>query len=114
MLEKLRVEDLEEMAKEVGPIIVKRDFAFFNIPPTLDNLISKYFEPVGRFSDRFDVNISGEGPGVKLVLTHEHGANWSRFLREYCSGVIESTLGVKPLIKVEGNLVTIELGSAHS
>jgi hypothetical protein len=108
IIEKASSEDLVEIARILGPKIVKRDFAFFNIAPTLDNLVAKYFEPVGAFSDRFDLNISGEAPDLKLVLTHEYGRKWSEFLGEYCDQVIESVLGVKPLIKVEDDLVTIE------
>jgi len=108
IIEKASNEDLVDLAKSLGPKIVKRDFAFFNIAPTLDNLITKYFEPAGAFSDRFDLNISGEAPDLKLVLTHEHGRKWSGFLGEYCDQVVESVLGVRPLIKVEDDLVTIE------
>lgn len=108
IIEKASSKDLIEIARSLGPKIVKRDFTFFNIAPTLDNLITKYFEPVGAFSDRFDLNISGEAPDLKLVLTHEYGRKWSDFLGDYCEKVIESVLGVRPLIKVEDDLVTIE------
>jgi hypothetical protein len=108
IIERSSSEDLLEIARNLGPKIVKRDFAFFNIAPTLDNLIAKHLEPVGAFSDRFDLNISGEAPDLKLVLTHEYGRKWSEFLAEYYGKAIESTLKVRPLIKVEDDLVTIE------
>jgi hypothetical protein len=114
MLERVDAEDLERIAREIGPQTVKRDFVFFNIPATLDNLVSKYFEPVGMFSSRFDVNASGESPNVKLVLTHEYGPKWSRFLREYSARVIESTMGARPTIRIENNVVTIDFGSKSS
>ncbi len=108
IIEKASNEDLVEIARSLGPKVVKRDFAFFNIAPSLDNLITKYFEPVGAFSDRFDLNISGEAPDLKLVLTHDYGRKWSEFLGEYCDKLIESVIGVRPLIKIEDDLVTIE------
>ncbi|MDG6935008.1 MAG: hypothetical protein JRN68_09975 [Nitrososphaerota archaeon] len=114
MLENTDVEDLERIAREIGPQTVKRNFVFFNVPATLDNLVSKYFEPVGMFSSSFDVNVSGEGPNVKLVLTHEYGPKWSRFLREYCAGVIESIIGARPIIRIENNVVTIDFDSRSS
>lgn len=108
MIEKVRAEDLEEIAKELGPMIVKQDFAFFNISPTLDNLVTKYFEPVGAFSDRFDFNFISDPPNLKLILAHQYGRKWSGFLAEYAKGIIESVLGVQPLIEVGDNLVEIE------
>jgi hypothetical protein len=110
ILEEISSESLISIAKDLGPKMVKRDFEFFNIAPTVDNLISRYFEPYGAFSDRFDLNVSGEQPNLKLVLTHDYGRKWSDFLGEYCARVVESTLGFKPLIKVEDNLVTIDFG----
>jgi hypothetical protein len=110
ILEKVSSVALVKIAKDLGPKMVKRDFAFFNIAPTVDNLISRYFEPYGAFSDRFDFNVSGEAPNLKLVLTHEYGRKWSDFLGEYCANVVESILGAKPLIRVEDNLVTIDFG----
>jgi len=46
MLENVDVEDLERIAREIGPQTVKRDFVFFNIPATLDNLVSKYLDHI--------------------------------------------------------------------
>ena len=109
--EKIDAEDLIQIARSLGSKTVKRDFAFFGIAPTLDNLVSKHFEPTGAFSDRFDINISGEAPNLKLILTHEYGPKWSGFLAEYYDKVIESILGTKASIKTENDLVIIEFGS---
>ncbi len=111
IIEKLSGEELIHIAGILGPRTVKRDFAFFDIVPNLDNLILKHFEPTGAYSDRFDLNVSGEGPNLKLVLTHEYGRKWSNFLAEYYDKAVGSVLGVKPFIKVEDDLVTIEFGS---
>jgi len=111
LLEKMEGQDLVQIARSLGPKTVKRDFAFFDITPTLDNLVSKHFEPTGAFSDRFELNVSGEAPNLKLVLTHEYGRKWSEFLAEYYNNVIESILKVEPPIKVEDDVVTIEFGS---
>ncbi len=110
ILDEVSSEALLRIAKDIGPKMVERDFAFFNIAPTVDNLISRYFEPFGAFSDRFDLNVSGEAPDLKLVLAHDYGRKWSDFLGEYCKNVVESILGVRPLIKVENDFVTIDLG----
>jgi hypothetical protein len=111
IIEKMEAEDLVQIARSLGPKTVKRDFAFFGIASTLDNLVARHFEPTGAFSDRFDLNISGEAPNLKLVLTHEYGPKWSGFLAEYYDKVIESILGTKSSIKTEDDLVTIEFGS---
>ncbi len=110
LLEHIDNEDLAKVARDIGPKVVKRDFAFFNISATLDSLVSSYFRPAGKFSNKFDINVSGEFPNVKLVLSHEHGLKWSNFLREYCEGVIESVIGARPLITAEDDVVTIDLG----
>lgn len=111
IVEKMEGGDLVQIATSLGPKTVKRGFAFFGITPTLDNLVSKHFEPTGAFSDRFELNTSGEAPNLKLVLTHEYGPKWSEFLAEYYNKAIESTLKVRPLIRVEDDIVTIEFGS---
>ena len=43
ILDKMKYEDMAEIGKELGPIIVKQDFEFFGITPNLDNLLEKYF-----------------------------------------------------------------------
>lgn len=73
-------------------------------------MVSKHFEPTGAFSDRFELNASGEAQNLKLVLTHEYGRKWSEFLAEYYNKAIESVLKVRPFIKVEDDVVTIEFG----
>ena len=60
LIEKVSVEEMNEIAKELGPSIVKQDFEFFDISLSLNNLISKYFEPVSAFSNRFEFNVAGE------------------------------------------------------
>ncbi|HEV2138039.1 MAG TPA: hypothetical protein VGR53_04300 [Nitrososphaerales archaeon] len=110
IIEKVSSEDLVNIARDLGPRTVKGDFAFFDITPTLDSLISKYFRPAGAFSDGFDFNVSGEGPNLKLVLTHSYGHKWSYFLAEYCDCLIESVLAVRPKTRVEEDLVIIEFG----
>lgn len=110
IIEKMSAEDLIQIARNLGPKTVKRDFAFFGITPNLDNLVSKHLEPTGAYSDRFDFNASGENPNLRLVLTHEYGRKWSEFLAEYYDKVIESILGTRASVTIEDDHVTIEFG----
>ncbi|HEV2226313.1 MAG TPA: hypothetical protein VGR56_05850 [Nitrososphaerales archaeon] len=109
ILEKIAVEDLQEIGRELGQKAAKEDFEFFGIPPTLGNLITRYFEPIGAFSDRYDSNIVGDAPYLKIVLAHEYGHKWSIFLGEHSIGVVESILGAKPNIEIGEDVVTIQL-----
>lgn len=108
ILEKMSYEDMAEIGKEFGPIIVREDFEFFGISPTLDNLVEEYFEPMGTFSDRYEFNVSGIAPNLKLILRHEYSSKWSVFLGEYAKGVINSVLGKNVKIQLEDDQVTIE------
>ena len=47
-------------------------------------------------------------PKLKLILTHEWGHKWTEFLGKYIDGVIQSILGVKPLIEAEDDTVIVE------
>lgn len=108
ILDKMEHEDMAEIGKELGPIIVKQDFEFFGIAPNLDNLVEEYFEPMGTFSDRYEFNVSGIAPNLKLILRHEYSSKWSVFLAEYAKGITNSILGRNPKIQVEDGQVTIE------
>lgn len=110
IVEKSSAETLAQIGRSVGPRIVKRDFEFFGMALTLDNLISEHFEPAGAFSERFNLGVSRIDSHQELVLTHDYGRKWSGFLAEYYDKAIESVLGARPIIEVEDDFVTIGLG----
>jgi hypothetical protein len=101
-------EDLENLGKALGPRLVKQTFEFFDIEPTVESLVSRYFEPMGAYSGRYQSNIVGSGPDLKLILEHDYGIKWSAFLAEYTRGVVKSLLGTEPKIELDDDLIKIE------
>ena len=63
---------------------------------------------MGTFSDRYEFNVSGIAPNLKLILRHEYSSKWSVFLCEYAKEIINSVLGRDPKIQIEDGQVTIE------
>jgi hypothetical protein len=108
IIQKVPVEELEKIGKELGPKLVRQTFEFLNIEPTVDNLVNRYLEPMGTYSGRYQSNIVAATPNLKLVLEHEYGSKWSAFLAQYMTGVVKSLLSCEPKIEVEDDLVKIE------
>lgn len=101
-------EDLESLGRELGPRLVKQTFEFFGIEPTVEILVSRYFEPMGAYSGRYQSNVVGNAPDLKLILEHDYGVKWSAFLAEYTRGVIKSLLGTEPRIELNSDLIKVE------
>jgi hypothetical protein len=108
ILDRVATEDLERIGREFGPRLVKESFSYYGISPTLSNLVTKYFEPAGRYSGRYDFNLVGTASQPKLVLMHRYGKKWSSLMKEYTAGVIESILGERPKIEADSDIVAIE------
>jgi len=114
MIEAASREDLESLGKKLGPRLVKQTFEFFDIEPTVDSLVSRYFEPMGAYSGRYQANVVGSGPDLKLILEHDYGIKWSTFLAEYTKGVAKSLLGTEPKIDLDDDLVKVEFRTGTS
>jgi hypothetical protein len=112
IIEKVTREEFEDLGRKLGPRLVKETFQFFDIEPTVESLISRYFEPMGTYSGRYESNIVRSGPNLKLILEHDYGSKWSGFLAEYTKGVGKSLLGAEPKIEVNDDLVKVEFRSA--
>jgi len=108
ILDKVAVQDLEEIGREFGPRLVKESLFFYGISPTLHDLVTKYFEPAGKYSGRYDFNLVGTSSQPRMVLVHRYGEKWSILLKEYMAGAIESILGGRPRIEAGPDFVTIE------
>lgn len=101
-------DDLEKMGMKLGPKLAKRTFEFFDIEPTVENLISRYFGPMGAYSGMYQSNIITTGSVSRLILEHKFGYKWSAFLAEYVKGIVKSILGVEPRIESSDDLIRIE------
>jgi len=114
MVEASSREGLENLGKKLGPRLVKQTFEFFDIEPTIEGLVSRYFEPMGAYSGRYQSNIVGSGPDLKLILEHDYGIKWSAFLAEYTKGVVKSLLGTEPKIELDDDLIKVEFRGASA
>jgi len=107
ILDRMTEEDMKNLGKRLGPRLTRETLEFFDVEFTLDGLVSRYLEPMGRYSGRFRFNSTSRGLGLKGVLEHDYGRKWSVFLAEYTSGIVKSILGTEPRIEVEDDLVKI-------
>jgi hypothetical protein len=111
IIEEASLEELEILGKKLGPRLAKQTFEFFNIEPTVESLVSRYFEPMGAYSGNYQLSVAGSGSNLKLILEHDLGSKWSAFLSEYTRGVVKSVLGSEPRIELDDDLVKVEFRS---
>ena len=105
-LQKTSQEDMEEMAKSIGPKVVRRSFASRGIEFNLDNLIEFYFEPLSDYSGWYQFEWDFVGASRRLTFTHPHGPKWTAFLRRYYADLIRSATGTEPEVTVEEGVIT--------
>ena len=114
IIDKISRDDLEDMGMRLGPRLVKQTFEFFDIEPTVESLVSRYFEPMGTYSGRYQSNLVGSGPDLKLIMEHDYGSKWSAFLAEYVKGIVKSVLGTEPRIELADDLIKVEFRGASA
>jgi hypothetical protein len=105
-LEVTSMDQMEGIAKKVGPKVVRQIFAFQGIDFNLDNLIKYYFEPVSANSGWYLFNTFFEGTSRKLILRHWHGPKWTAFLKRYIGSILCSATGTESEIVVDDETLT--------
>jgi len=105
-LQRTSQEEMEGMAKNIGPSVVRRSFASRGIEFNLDNLIESYFEPLSDYSGWYQFEWDFVGASRKLIFTHSHGPKWTAFLRRYYAALIGAATGAEPSVTVEEGVVT--------
>jgi hypothetical protein len=100
-LQKTSQADMEDMAKSIGPKVVRRSFASRGIEFNLDSLIAFYFEPLSDYSGWYQFDWDFVGESRKLIFTHPHGPKWTAFLKRYYADLIRSATGTEPEVTVE-------------
>jgi len=104
------VNALVETARVHSGRFAKHAFALYRVEPTLDNLITRYFEPMGLFSGWFRFSCGLDPLGESLVFEHNLGENWTKFLECYITGVIRSVLGTEPEVRSDLGLILAHVG----
>ncbi len=105
-LQKTPQDEMEDIAKSIGPKVVRRSYASRGIEFNLDNLIKFYFEPLSDYSGWYQFEWDFVGTSRKLIFTHSHGPKWTAFLRRYYAAIIRSATGSEPDVTVEEGVVT--------
>jgi hypothetical protein len=105
-LEITSADQMEGIAKKLGPKVVRQIFAFQGVDFNLDNLIRYYFEPLSANSRWYLFNIHFEGSSRKLIFRHSHGPKWTAYLKPYYAAIIRSATGVEPGVTVEDGVLT--------
>jgi len=105
-LEITSTDQMESIAKNLGPKVVRQSFAFRGIDFNLDNLIEFYFEPVSAHSGWYLFNTYFEGTSRKLIFKHSHGPKWTAFLKLYVASILRSATGTEPEVTIEDEILT--------
>ena len=107
MLRTLEPRTMEVLGKSLGSSRVQESFAFMNIEPNMNNLITNHFGPLAAYSGWYRMTNLVEGRDRNLILEHDLGPSWSAFLKGFYGAMIESLIGEMPSIDVEEGLVVI-------
>lgn len=106
LLEIASTDELESIAKRLGPKVVRKSFAFRGIAFNLDNLVKFYFEPLSAYSGWYSFNTYFEGTTRILVFEHPLGQKSTAFLKRYIAGIIRSANGIEPEVTIEDETLT--------
>jgi hypothetical protein len=109
LLNRASQEDMKNMGRALGPVIVKQAFDFLGYSHDMNIITERYFKPVGSFSGWYKFNTIYHDQRQILLFSHEYGLNWSSFLAEYVSGVVRSMGGTIQRAEVADSLVTVNV-----
>ncbi len=109
LIERLKPEDLEEVAREqatrnFGVLLLSLD----GQPTDLQSVIERYYKVFGKYSGWYKFSHSVTKNGLRLVFRHTSGIKWSRYLAEY-NHVILDRFCAKIDCNVDNNAVVFEL-----
>ncbi|MGA2876523.1 MAG: hypothetical protein ABSE82_13415 [Nitrososphaerales archaeon] len=85
-------EDLVVVAGDIGRDFLKSALAFASVEANMDDLVRRYFLPMGIYSGWYRSKVVKTPSGNKLILQHDFGPKWTAFLKEYCAVVIKSLI----------------------
>ena len=100
------LEEMEDIAKSLGPKVVRQSFAFQGLEFNLDNLVEDYFEPLAEHSGWYQYNSRFESGRRKLIFTHSHGPKWTAFLKRYHTALLRAATGSEPEVMMEDEMLT--------
>jgi hypothetical protein len=108
MIEKMRLEELEEVAREQA----LRNFGIllstFHGKPDLFSIISTYYERFSKYSGWYTFKHEIDEENHRFVFEHTRGLKWSRYLAEY-NHVILDKLSDKMDCQIDNNLVIFNI-----
>ena len=84
------IEDLGVAARDIGRDFLKSALVFASLEPNMNDLVRRYFLPMGIYSGWYRSEVLKTPVGNKLILQHDLGPKWTVFLKEYYSEVIRS------------------------
>lgn len=92
LLEKIKSDDLEQIAKELSDRNFRSILALFEGDFTLDSIIQSYYQRFAKYSGWYSIKYDApyNAQTNKLVLYHTHGLNWSKFLTYYNNTILNS------------------------
>ena len=100
---------LEEIAKTSGSAGSKDVLRTMGIPPTYDNLMAFLKTNLGKNGNWFDLNKYTRNRKDIIHLRHELGKNWSIFIANQVSAMIECILNKTTTAEIFDNYATIEI-----
>jgi len=100
-------EEMSKFGEKLAPNSVRQNLTFLNIDLNIDSLVSRYFKPMGSFSNQYEFNEMIKGSTRVLLFRHNHGLVWSVYLKHRLSAIIKSITGTQPIVEIENGLVKI-------
>lgn len=89
MIDKIDEASMEEIARE-GPNVIKKLFAILGLNYGLNNVISNYFEVLGKYCGWYKFASDVSNARYRLVFETYLGSNWTKFLTMYVKNILES------------------------
>ncbi len=104
MIEKMRLEELEELAREQALRNFGIMLSTFHGKMDLLSIVSTYYEKFSKYSGWYTFKHEIDEETHRFVFEHTRGLKWSRYLAEY-NHVILDKLSEKIDFQIDNNLV---------
>ena len=95
IIDTLSIEEIEDIAYEYGGKKLREHLMRRGMEINQENIFWHIAQLLGEYSGWFRCDIYENKDGITIHLNHSYGRNWSHFLVNYISSIIQDRLGYK-------------------
>ncbi len=106
LIESVGETDLERIANDFGARLPNEAMLFWFKKADLDTFL-RYLSLNSRYGNLGAFEEEVDGRTHRISIRHDHGENWSKFLRFFLGSILEKSLGIAPRFRVSKNGVLI-------